>query len=100
MLATTENLTTASLQTLEDVLSVCKKEGIAPTRFALIVSIADQSISLFEEGKFVRKLPCSTSRFGIGQAEGSNCTPLGLHRIAEKIGAGEPAGTVFKSRQI
>jgi lipoprotein-anchoring transpeptidase ErfK/SrfK len=23
-----------------------------------------------------------------------------LHRIAEKIGSGEPAGTVFKSRQI
>jgi len=100
MLASTENLTTASLQTFQDVLSACKKEGIVPTHFALIVSIADQSISFFEEGKFVRKLPCSTSHSGIGQAEGSNCTPLGLHRIAEKIGAGEPAGTVFKSRQI
>jgi len=32
--------------------------------------------------------------------EGSNCTPLGLHSIAEKIGAGEPAGTVFKAREI
>jgi hypothetical protein len=35
-----------------------------------------------------QKFPCSTSRFGIGQNEGSNRTPLGLHRIAEKIGAG------------
>ena len=42
---------------------------------------------------------CSTSRFGIGQVEGSNCTPLGLHRIAEKIGAGTATGTVFKSRK-
>jgi hypothetical protein len=100
MLATAENLTTDSLQSFEGVLSVCKKYGIAPTRFALIVCITDQSLSLFDEGKFVRKLPCSTSRFGIGQTEGSNCTPLGLHRIAEKIGAGEPAKTVFKSRQI
>jgi len=41
----------------------------------------------------------STSRFGIGQVEGSNCTPLGLHRIAEKIGGGWPAGIAFKSRQ-
>ncbi len=41
----------------------------------------------------------STSRFGIGQVSGSNCTPLGLHRIAEKIGAPWPAGTVFKARQ-
>ena len=55
---------------------------------------------LKKDYKFVKKFPCSTSRFGIGQTEGSNCTPLGLHRIAEKIGAGEPAGTVFKSRQI
>jgi len=42
---------------------------------------------------------CSTSRFGIGQRKGSNCTPLGLHRIAEKIGGGWPVGTVFKGRQ-
>ena len=78
----------------------CKKAGVSPTQFILTVSIADQTVSLFEAGKFVNKFPCSTSRFGIGQTEGSKCTPLGLHRIAEKIGAGERAGTVFKSRRI
>jgi L,D-transpeptidase YbiS len=41
----------------------------------------------------------STSRFGIGQVEGSNCTPLGLHRVVEKIGGGCPAGTVFQGRR-
>lgn len=66
----------------------------------LLVSVAEQTVSLFEDDKFLKQLPCSTSRFGIGQVEGSNCTPLGLHRIAEKIGASEPAGTVFKARQI
>jgi len=30
----------------------------------------------------------------------SRCTPLGLHRIAEKIGVNEPAGTVFKGRKV
>jgi len=39
-------------------------------------------------------------RFGVGQIEGSNCTPLGLHCIAEKIGEGQPPGTVFKSREV
>jgi len=53
-----------------------------------------------EDYRFVKKFPCSTSRFGVGQTEDSNCTPLGLHYIKNKIGAGEPAGTVFKSRQI
>ncbi len=42
---------------------------------------------------------CSTSRFGIGQTEGSSQTPLGLHRVVEKIGGGWPAGTVFKGRK-
>ena len=78
----------------------CKQQNVAPTQFVLFVSIAEQTASLFEQNKFVKKFPCSTSRFGIGQAEGSNRTPLGLHRIAEKIGAGEPAGTVFNSRVI
>src|SRR5271170_8516617 len=90
-------------------LEACKQRDVTPTRFALIFSIAEQTVLLFEnstsrpgveEYKFVKKNPCSTSRFGIGQTEGSNRTPLGLHRIVEKIGAGESAGTVFKSRKV
>jgi len=41
----------------------------------------------------------STSRHGPGQIQGSNRTPLGLHRIRTRIGAGHPVGTVFKARQ-
>jgi hypothetical protein len=84
---------------LAEFFPVCEKYGIALTQFILTVSIAGQTVSLFEKSEFVKTFPCSTSRFGIGQTEGSNRTPLGLHRIAEKIGAGERAGTVFKSRK-
>lgn len=102
---------------LLDFFASCKKHGVTPTQYLFIVSIADQTASLFEnistashlavdvlrltvdDYKLVKKYPCSSSRFGIGQIEGSNCTPLRLHRIAEKIGAGVPAGTVFKGRQ-
>ncbi|HEV2328420.1 MAG TPA: L,D-transpeptidase [Verrucomicrobiae bacterium] len=101
-----------------DFIGSCRKNGTQPTSFLLIVSIADQTVSLFEnvstashlpidalrltagDYKLVQKYFCSTSRFGIGQTEGSNCTPLRLHRIAEKIGAGAAAGAVFKARQI
>jgi hypothetical protein len=41
----------------------------------------------------------SSSRFGIGQTMNSNCTPLGVHRIARKIGGGYPQGTVFRGRK-
>ncbi|HEY3761382.1 MAG TPA: L,D-transpeptidase [Verrucomicrobiae bacterium] len=70
-----------------------------PTDCVLTISIATQTLSLYKQNQFVKQYSCSTSRFGIGQVEGSNCTPLGLHRIAEKIGAGARAGTVFKARQ-
>lgn len=81
-------------------LAACRAQGLAPTQHILAVSVAAQSVSLFVAGRFVRRMPASTSRFGIGQIANSNCTPLGLHRIVEKIGAGEPPGAVFKSRRV
>jgi hypothetical protein len=81
-------------------VDTCDRLGIAPSKYILTVNIAAQNVSLFEDGKFVREMPASTSRFGIGQVQDSNCTPLGLHCIAEKIGDGEPPGTVFKERKV
>jgi len=95
-------LVTTSSHSLAGFLRACEKSGVMPTDFALIVGIAAQTISLFENAsvswRLAGKYRCSTSRFGTGQTEGSNRTPLGLHRVAEKIGAGEPVGTVFKAR--
>ena len=99
-----------SKKSLSDLALACAKNGISPTQYVLIVRIANQTLAHFEtlsaplrlcieDYRFVKQYPCSTSRFGIGQVEGSNRTPLGLHRIAEKIGAGAPAGTVFKARK-
>ena len=83
----------------EKFLATGQRLGLTPTQYVLVVHVSSQTLVLFEQGKFVKKFPCSTSRFGIGQIEGSNRTPLGLHCIAEKIGGGEPAGTVFQSRE-
>jgi L,D-transpeptidase YbiS len=80
--------------------ATCGRLKIEPTQFILTVNISRQTVSLFENNKFVKMYPCSTSRFGIGEIKDSNCTPRGLHCIAEKIGGGEPPGTVFKERQI
>ena len=84
----------------EACLATCGRLKIEPTHFVLTVNISRQTVSLFKDNRFVKKYACSTSRFGIGEIKDSNCTPRGLHRIAEKIGGGEPAGTVFKERQI
>jgi hypothetical protein len=62
------------------------------------VSIANQTLSFWEGHRLVKQWPCSTSKFGIGFQEGSNCTPLGGFRIMEKHGAGADEFTVFKAR--
>ncbi|MDJ0834842.1 MAG: L,D-transpeptidase [Gammaproteobacteria bacterium] len=54
---------------------------------------------VYQEQGASLQYPVSTSRHGIGQREGSLQTPAGIHRIAAKIGAGEPLGRVFQGRQ-
>jgi len=67
-------------------------------RTRIDISLKDQRLTLTRDGEELRSFPISSSRFGIGTEEGSNKTPLGNFRIAEKIGHGAGAGTIFKSR--
>ena len=46
-----------------------------------------------------RDYAVSTSKFGIGSAEGSNKTPLGSFQVSEKFGSGDPLFTTFKGRE-
>ena len=89
---------------LEPCLRTCRQLGVSPTRWLLTVNIARQSMSLFarqfDEYELDQCYRISTSRFGIGSQANSNCTPLGLHRVARKVGGGWPVGAVFKSRKL
>jgi L,D-transpeptidase YbiS len=86
----------------------CRRLGVRPTRFVLLVNVPEQEMALVQPladfsapDCLVRKrFRVSTSRFGIGAKKNSNCTPLGLHRIAKKVGGGWPFGAVFKSRRL
>ena len=94
-----------SASTLQPVREACERNGIEPTPTLLLASVADQRMAEFRqvagwEYAEERRLIISTSRYGVGQAEDTNKTPLGLHRIAEKIGGGLPAGAVFESREV
>lgn len=65
----------------------------------LIVSVGRQELLLQDGlGTLLRSYRISTSRFGLGSEPGSNRTPLGRFRIAQKIGHGAPPGTIFRSR--
>lgn len=64
------------------------------------VHISSQTLELLDDhGSLQRSYVVSTSRFGMGFEPGSNCTPTGRFRIAEKIGAGAAQGEIFVGRQ-
>ena len=46
-----------------------------------------------------RVYPVSTSKNGLGEKNGSFCTPRGRHIVRAKIGAGQPLNTVFVRRR-
>lgn len=65
----------------------------------LVVSIADQKLYGFKQGKLVLTMPVSTSFKGTGELQNSNCTPLGKHFIRAKIGADLPINAVLLGRR-
>lgn len=76
----------------------CHAAGIKPPARGLLVSIGRQTMQFYGEGKLRKAYVISTSRRAPSNLKGSLGTPRGLHTIAEKIGAGQPPGIVFKSR--
>lgn len=80
----------------------CSRPDYQPTAIVkdgAVVSVRDQKMAVMRNGRVVKTYPISTSKFGLGDTKGSCRTPLGAHRIASKIGTGQPKGMVFKSRK-
>ena len=69
------------------------------THNKMIVSLRDQKMLLVRDGNPVKAYKISTSKFGVGDKPGSNCTPVGRLQVAKKIGDGAPIGSVFKARR-
>jgi UDP-N-acetylmuramate-alanine ligase len=72
---------------------------IDPEELFLVQSIEIQSLFVCRKNTIVEQYDASTSRFGNSNRENSFKTPLGIHRIKEKIGAGAPVGRIFKERR-
>jgi len=64
------------------------------------ISVADQHLWLYDSaGRLLRDYPVSTAAAGVGEQSGSFRTPRGRHLVRAKIGAGQPANTVFVRRR-
>lgn len=65
----------------------------------LTVNLGEQTLTGHNGAGEVCRYAVSTAALGAGQERDSECTPLGLHIVWARIGAGVPANTVFVGRQ-
>ena len=59
------------------------------------IDVARQELRLADG----RRYPVSTAKNGVGEKNGSFCTPRGRHIVRARIGAGQPLGAVFVRRR-
>lgn len=64
------------------------------------ISASKQTLTVFAGKELVAVFPVSTAKQGLGCDFGSNCTPIGWHRIKCKIGTDLPICSVFKARRF
>lgn len=66
----------------------------------IVIAIAKQELDLYgEDGSLVKRYSVSTSKNGVGELNGSYCTPRGQHVVRAKIGAAQPLNAVFVERR-
>jgi L,D-transpeptidase YbiS len=52
-----------------------------------------------DNGVLSQRYPISSAKNGVGEQNGSYCTPRGRHLIRAKVGAGQPLNAVFVERR-
>ena len=65
----------------------------------IVIDVAAQKLLLYQAGEMLHAWPISTAAKGVGQRNGSECTPLGAHHVRLKIGDGCAPNTVFVARR-
>ncbi len=83
---------------MERVRKTCALLGIKPGERLLIVRIDTATLQFHRRGELLKTYVVSTGKRPPSNIKNSLGTPRGLHEIAERIGTGQPPGTVFKSR--
>ena len=64
------------------------------------INIMSQLLDLVDDnGKLLKRYRISSAKNGVGELNGSFCTPRGRHIIRAKIGAGQPLNAVFIERR-
>jgi lipoprotein-anchoring transpeptidase ErfK/SrfK len=66
----------------------------------IIININKQQLDLINDnGSTIKRYSISSAKNGVGEENGSYCTPRGRHLIRAKVGAGQPLNAVFVERR-
>ena len=65
----------------------------------IVIDASKQELTLYQGERLLKRYPVSTAKNGLGEKNGSFCTPRGRHIVRAKIGAGQPENTVFVRRR-
>jgi lipoprotein-anchoring transpeptidase ErfK/SrfK len=65
----------------------------------ITIDAAKQELRLVDGKRVLKRYSVSTAKKGMGEQNGSFCTPRGKHLVRAKIGRGLPLGAVFVRRR-
>ncbi len=65
----------------------------------ILIHTNTQTMDCYQDGELYKTYMISTGKNGVGEEEGSECTPRGWHAVYSVLGRHYPANTVFVSRQ-
>lgn len=65
----------------------------------IVIDAKRQELTVLDDERVLKRYSVSTAKNGLGEKNGSFCTPRGKHIVRAKIGAGQPENTVFVRRR-
>jgi lipoprotein-anchoring transpeptidase ErfK/SrfK len=65
----------------------------------IAIDAGKQELTLMDGTRVLKRYAVSTAKKGLGEQNGSFCTPRGLHIVRAKIGGGLPLGAVLVRRR-
>ncbi len=74
-------------------------KGLSSVSKQIVISISQQTLTVFEHQRDVKRYSVSTGLKGAGCEKNSGKTPLGKHIIRAKIGDNMPLNSVFVGRR-
>lgn len=73
--------------------------SIKPDEKIIDIDVQKQQLTLLQNNTVIARYQVSTAKNGVGQQQGSECTPAGWHTIRAKIGGQAKENTVFVGRR-